>query len=78
MKQELIKTENYLLVVDDSEIKEGDLYVSPNEIVIFEYSKETQHNGVNQVPDGCKKIIAHLPLNNFPILKGVNLLPSFA
>ena len=28
MKKELIKTENYLLVVDDSEIKRGDWFLT--------------------------------------------------
>ena len=52
MTHKLITTENYLLVVDDSEIKVGDW--------LYGYSK---------------KIIAHLPLNNSPILEGVDLLP---
>lgn len=55
MKHELIKTENYLLVVDDSEIKEGDLILYKNSSIA--------------------KCLAHLPLNNSPILQGVDLLP---
>lgn len=69
MKKELIKTTGYLLVVDDSEIKEGDCYLSPSGIWFY------NHLNPNHVKK-CKKIIAHLPLNNSLILKGVPLLPS--
>jgi hypothetical protein len=74
MKKELIKTPEYLLVVDDSEIKEGDYYLSKISDDVFRrgigghwienYDKKMYH-----------KIIAHLPLNNSPILEGVPLLP---
>jgi hypothetical protein len=67
MKHEIIKTENYLLVVDDSEIKEGELVLSK----LF----EIVHFGKNYTQSLYKKIIAHLPLNNSPILEGVDLLP---
>jgi hypothetical protein len=68
MKKALIKTDNYLLVVDDSEIKEGDCYLSPSGIWFY------NHLNPNHVKE-CQKIIAHLPLNNSPILEGVPLLP---
>jgi hypothetical protein len=66
MKHEIIQTENYLLVVDDSEIKTGD-YVLSNlmEVNIF---------GRLYTPSLYKKIIAHLPIDS-PILEGVDLLP---
>jgi hypothetical protein len=66
MQHKLIKTDNYLLVVDDSEIKTGD-YVLSNlmEVNIF---------GRLYTPSLYKKIIAHLPINA-PILEGVPLLP---
>lgn len=78
MKHEIITTENYLLVVDDSEIKEksDDWFYSfeTNKI----YDAKTFYPTIN-----CKRIIAHLPLNppfiygytNSPILVGVDLLP---
>ena len=73
MTYNIIKTENYLLVVDDSEIKEGD-------IVLETYVDGT--NGLEQIdtlndihPLVHKKIIAHLPLNDSPILESVVLLP---
>lgn len=53
----LIKlNENHYIIADDSEIEYGDYYISPSKIVVFQYSEGTQHNGINQVPDGCKKI----------------------
>ena len=91
MRHEIIKLENYLLVVDDSEIKEGDyFYVTTKNIVggnvvsqsigngEFAWtehilSTETDERGYH--PSNCKKIIAHLPMNNSPILEGVDLLP---
>jgi hypothetical protein len=68
MTHKLIKTDNYLLVVDDSEIKVGDYFYSIREIVeqaVIDYPKN-EHHGV---------IIAHLPLNGSSILEGVDLLP---
>jgi hypothetical protein len=68
MTHKIIKVDNYLLVVDDSEIKVGDYFYSIREIVeqaVIDYPKN-EHHGV---------IIAHLPLNGSPILEGVDLLP---
>jgi hypothetical protein len=69
MKHNIIKTENYLLVVDDSEIKAGD----------WIYNKEREPSILQCMGKGSlrgwSKIIAHLPLNNSPILEGVPLLP---
>lgn len=65
MKHEIIKTDNYLLVVDESEIKEGDWHLS-NDVMITKS---------HLIDENCKKIIAHLPLNGSPILEGVDLLP---
>ena len=66
MTHTIIKTENYLLVVDESEIK--DCYYW-NEL-----DREIRkNNNINH--SYHKKIIFHLPLNNAPILEGVPLLP---
>ena len=61
MKHNIIKTENYLLIVSDEEIKKGDYCIS---LITGE-----------PITGVWKKIIAHLPLNNSPILEGVDLLP---
>lgn len=68
MKHKLTYTDNYILVLDDSEIKEGECYLSPSGIWFY------NHLNPNHVKE-CKKIIAHLPLNNSTILEGVPLLP---
>jgi hypothetical protein len=71
MTHKIIKVDNYLLVVDDSEIKVGDYFYSIREIVeqaVIDYPKN-EHHGV---------IIAHLPLNGSPILEGVDLLPPYS
>lgn len=70
MKKELIKTVNYLLIVDDSEIKEGDWMYRNNEEPIL-----VTPNFWWDFQAKYYKIIAHLPLNNSPILEGVPLLP---
>jgi hypothetical protein len=52
MTHKLIKTDNYLLVVDDS---------------VHPYDSSKVGNS-----------IAHLPINGFPILEGVDLLPPYS
>jgi hypothetical protein len=74
MTHKLIHTPNYLLVVDDSEIKEGNK--SLLNVEGFEPMILTHHEPIEEGYEG-KKIIAHLPLNNSPILEGVDLLPPF-
>ena len=74
MTHKIISTENYLLIVDDSEIKEGD-------IVLEKYVDGTigleQIDTLNDIHSLLhKKVIAHLPLNGASILDGVDLLPT--
>ena len=73
MKYELIKTDNYLIIADDSEIKEGDYRIN----IQRGYVKlvEETDDYYNQRNDVFKKVIANLPINNSPILDGVDLLP---
>ena len=80
MTYNIIKTDNYLLVVDDSEIKEGDYYLfnwyAEKDIQKFTYVQYSDREKNKYLYEqSCKKIIAHLPLNNSPILEGVDLLP---
>lgn len=72
MKHELVKTENYLLVVDDSEIKEGDFCLA--DIISSDFYGVVKYNGAF-AKHYYKKIIAHLPLNDSADLKRVLLLP---
>ena len=70
VKHNIIKTDNYLLVVDESEIKTW---------YYDEYSKKVHHSGGAEYSrnDITKNIVAHLPLNGYGILEGVPLLPPF-
>ena len=70
MKYNIIKTEKYLLAIDDSEIKEGDwIYESDSNSV------NIAGKGYHNFTQSDAKIIAYLPLNNSPVLEGVPLLP---
>jgi hypothetical protein len=73
MKHNIIKTEKYLLVVDDSEIKEGDYRANIQRKTVHFVDEEPSY--FNRRNDVFKKITAHLPLNNSPVLEGVPLLP---
>jgi len=74
MKHELIKTEDYLLIVSDEVIEDVRPYVG-------RYHLE-KGNMIYQFPTYltdltyCKLIIAHLPLNEAPYLDGVDVLPE--
>lgn len=70
MKHELIKTNEYLLIVDDSEIKIGDLYLNQTGNIFEKFRYRIPSSG-----HWCKKIIAHLPLHIATVLEGVDLLP---
>lgn len=78
MKYNIIKTENYLLIVSDDEIKEGDKCIAigktyNNTIVVYRKSPCPPPFVSNL--NILNKIIAHLPLNNADYLIGVDLLP---
>ena len=76
MKDEIIYTDDYALIVSDEHIKD----VRPHK------GKYHLEDGltINKVPDyltdlgACKLIIAHRPLTDAPILEGVPLLPEFS
>jgi hypothetical protein len=71
MRYDLIKTDNYLLICNDSEIK-GYYY--------DDYIKKVRHSGGAEYVENniTKNIVAHLPLNGAPYLDGVPLLPSIS
>jgi hypothetical protein len=83
IKAENYKTENYLLVVDDSEIKQNDFFYGVADGSIKPFIEIADENTVKIVTwqlnvtgkSPNKKIAAHLPLNNSPVLEGVPLLP---
>lgn len=89
MTHEIIKVENYLLVVDESEIKENNCSFYPpfgigKNITIdgelcFHIDAKNGKGSFTQITyqtlDRNKKIIAHRPLHNAPFLEGVDVLP---
>jgi len=70
MKHELIKTDNYLLVVSDKEITE-----QTGNDTIFNKNLNKITAGVYDDDDNQFKVLAHLPLNEAPYLEGVDVLP---
>jgi len=69
MTHKLIKTDNYLLMVDDNKDIEENMW-TVKDGKVREVSYLGQDNGY--------AIIAHLPLNGSPILEGVDLLPPYS
>ena len=74
MEKTIVKTDNYLLVVDDSEIKD----VRPYKGMWHLEKRNILNKFPNYLTDlsECKLVIAHLPLNDSPPLEGVPLLPT--
>jgi hypothetical protein len=72
MKHEIIKTENYLLVVEETNVpKIGKWYYNSDNSNLFII--------VNDYPlPKSDIVISHLPLNGSPILEGVDLLPPLS
>ena len=80
MKHEIIYTDDYALIVSDEEIKEGDFNV-PSDFDRTSDISITSDEDLEVVNDrfhGYKKVIAHRPLKDAPILKGIPLLPEFS
>ena len=71
MTKEIIYTENYALIVDDSEIKEGDYCIHRDAEEMY----KSAYVPLESIRKDCKKIIFHLPLNGSKELEGVPLLP---
>lgn len=72
MIKEIIKTDNYLLAVDDKQINVGDWFYDD----ATQVRKAVMGDGLYwAVRNRYKRILAHLPLNDAPILEGIPLLP---
>ena len=76
MKHEIIYTEYYALIVSDEKVVEGDTL----------FCTEIKNLMIGGITSGqlryldseiFKKVIAHKPLTDAPILEGVSLLPEF-
>jgi hypothetical protein len=72
MKNEIIYTENYALIVSDEEIKDVRPYKGKYHIEKG-YIINKFPNYLTDLSD-CKLIIAHKPLTDAPILEGVPLI----
>ncbi len=72
MTHKIIKTDNYLLVVDDSLTVGKGYALNTSYKLLLKYNTDQHLFYANDI---VKKIIAHLPLNGSPILEGVDLLP---
>jgi len=73
MTHKLIKTENYLLVVDKSVVllDKGDYYILED----FQHPWRWRGEGKRPLSELSFKIIAHLPLNGSHILEDLIILP---
>ena len=67
MKYEITYLENYAIILDPRNITPGDWISDEYHLWVWEDNSSLL---------GRKKVIAHLPLNDFPILEGVPLLPD--
>lgn len=67
-------TENYLLIIDDSPIKIGDYHTCTYPEYPIEVRCVTDPEVLHDTCNGCKRIVAHLPLNNALKLKGLDLI----
>ena len=72
MIKEIIKTDNYLLAVDDKQINVGNWFYDDARQVRKAVMTYDLHWAMR---NEYKCILAHLPLNDAPILEGVPLLP---
>jgi hypothetical protein len=70
MNERLIKIKDYVLIVNDEDIKEGDFQINH---LTNKVSKRTD-NWLQASKENCSKIIAHLPLDGVPYLEGIKLL----
>jgi len=73
MKHNLIKTDNYLLVVDNEYIKDIRPYIDRWHLEkgIMLYKFPTYLTDLSE----CKLVLSHAPLNGAPYLDGVDVLP---
>lgn len=77
MEKEIVYTDKYALILSDEEIKENEWFV-PISGTDLDLNVPRLANSISgYINNHCKKIIAHLPLSDAPILEGVPLLPSF-
>jgi hypothetical protein len=77
MKHEIIYTEHYALIVSDEKVVEGDTLFCTEikNLMIGGITSEQLRYLDSEI---FKKVIAHRPLTDAPILEGVPLIPPFS
>lgn len=73
MTLEIIHSKNYLIIVNESQIKPGDYFWDVDQCL---FPHRVGDHDYSDVPKSWKKIAAHLPLNGSPVLEKVPLLPQ--
>jgi hypothetical protein len=74
MKEEIIYTEDYALIVSDEKIEKYDYVFNPIYKTLYQWIENAD---IHFDRIDAKKVIAHRPLTDAPILEGVPLLPEF-
>jgi hypothetical protein len=78
MKHEIIYTEDYALIASDEEMSTRDYRVNTQRSTVHYIPKDDTPSYYNNRRHIFKKVIAHRPLTDAPILKGVPLLSKFS
>jgi hypothetical protein len=74
MKHEIIYTDDYALIVSDEKIEKYDYVFNPIYKTLYQWIENAD---IHFDRIDAKKVIAHRPLTDAPILEGVPLLPEF-
>jgi hypothetical protein len=74
MKHEIIYTEHYALIVSDEKIEKYDYVFNPIYKTLYQWIENAD---IHFDRIDAKKVIAHRPLTDAPILEGVALLPDW-
>lgn len=78
MKVEIIYTDDYALIVSDEEMSTRDYRVNIQRSTVHYIPKDDTPSYYNDRRHIFKKVIAHRPLKDAPVLEGVSLLPEFS
>ena len=75
MKEEIIYTDDYALIVSDEKIEKYDYVFNPIYKTLYQWIENAD---IHFDRIDAKKVIAHRPLTDAPVLEGVPLLPEFS
>lgn len=81
MKHEIVYTDDYAVIVSDKYILPNTYILHYNKIHFCVSCSEEEIHIKGDLPslfrEDCKKVIAHRPLTDAPILEGLDMLPDF-